>query len=280
MPALSSAELAPWIERIQARRTVIAEEIAPSRIKLYRLVSQTLSAPRRARKALGRSGAPTPALQLPWVPLWPALTAKPFHNIRDYGWGRALEDGADDIRGELNEVRGNFERAAYDSDRNVKTWRAFYFYFGGRPVQKNLDACPKTARILRRLPTNRNHVCFSAIEPGGVLQPHTGPTNTSLTAHLGLANCEGASIWVAGQQQKYQDGKVLFFDDSFVHWVEHSGNQIRYTLMITMWHPELNAIERGILGALIRATPQGTLKSKTSNPLDRKDGLTGAKPNG
>lgn len=195
---LSSAELAPWIERIQARRAAIREEIAPRRIKLYRVVSHMLSAPRRARKALGRSRILTSELQLPWVPLWPALTAKPFHNARDYAWRRALEDGTDDIRGELDQVRGEFERAAYDSDRNVKTWRTFYFYFGGGPVQKNLDACPKTARILRRLPTNKNHVCFSAIEPGGVLQPHIGPTNTSLTAHLGLANCEGASIWVAG----------------------------------------------------------------------------------
>jgi hypothetical protein len=43
--------------------------------------------------------------------------------------------------------------------------------------------------------------------------------------------------------------------------------------MITMWHPELNAIERGVLGALIRASPHGTLKSKTSNPMDRIDPL-------
>lgn len=70
---------------------------------------------------------------------------------------------------------------------------------------------------------------------------------------------------------------VLYFDDSFVHWVEHSGNQTRHTLMITMWHPELNVIERGILGALIRAIPQGTLRSKTSNPMDRTTRVTGGK---
>ena len=268
MPALSSVELAPWIERIEARRTVIREEIAPKRIRFYRLLSHILSASRQARKALGRSRVQTSEFQLPWLPIWPALTAKPFHNARDYSWARVLEDGVDDIRSELSQVRGGFERAAYDGERNVKIWRTFYFYFGGRPIQKNLDACPKTAKILRQLPTNKYHVCFSAIEPGGVLQPHTGPTNTSLTAHLGLSNCDGASIWVAGQQQKYQEGKVLFFDDSFVHWVEHSGNQIRYTLMTTMWHPELNGLERAFLAAIIRSTPQSTLKSKTPNPLD------------
>src|SRR5262249_22790062 len=118
-----------------------------------------------------------------------------------------------------------------------------------------------------RIPTNKNHVCFSAIEPGGKLQPHTGPTNTSLTAHLGLANCEGTSITVAGETRPYEEGKVLIFDDSFVHWVEHLGSKIRYTLLITLWHPELNGVERTLLAALLAATPQETLKP-TPNPLD------------
>jgi hypothetical protein len=264
---VSSAELAPWIERIKARRTKVKTEIAPRRIKLYQGVSQLLSAPRRAGKALRGIHPRASDLQLPWLPAWPGLAAKPFHDPRDFPWVRALEDATDDIRNEMFQVRDEFGRAAYDSDRNVKTWRTFYFYFGGKPIQEHLDACPKTREILRQIPTNKNHVCFSAIEPGGKLQPHTGPTNTSLTAHLGLSNCDGASICVAGETKTYEEGKVLILDDSFVHWVEHTGSKTRYTFMITLWHPELNGVERALLSAMIATTPQEKLKP-TPNPLD------------
>jgi aspartyl/asparaginyl beta-hydroxylase (cupin superfamily) len=267
----SPLELAPWIERIEAKQKAIREDIAPNRIRLYMLASRLLSVPRRTVNFARGTRQQAVELQLPWLPVWSGLTAKPFHDPRDFPWTRVLEEGVADIRNELHEVQRRFERAAYDTDRNVKTWRAFYFYLQGRPNQKNLDACPRTKEILQQIPLNKLHVCFSAIEPGGLLQPHTGPTNTSLTAHLGLENCDGAAIWVASHQQPYREGKVLIFDDSFVHWVEHTGQKIRYTLMITFWHPELNALERTLMAALVASTPQH-MAAHSPNPLDKKRG--------
>jgi len=43
-----------------------------------------------------------------------------------------------------------------------------------------------------------------------------------------------------------------FLDDSLVHWVEHAGSRVRYTLMVTFWHPDLNAFERSFLGLALR----------------------------
>ena len=119
----------------------------------------------------------------------------------------------------------------------------------------HLAACPRTADVLLRIPHNSFHVCFSAIEPGGALLPHTGPTNASLTAHLGLIDCAGARLWVADTSVDYSDDDVLVFDDSFVHWVEHSGSRTRFTLMITFWHPELSAVERTLLRRVVRMAP-------------------------
>jgi aspartyl/asparaginyl beta-hydroxylase (cupin superfamily) len=151
-------------------------------------------------------------------------------------------------------VRASFVRARYDSALNAKPWNTFYFFLQGRPVRENLAACPFTAAVLREIPHNGFHVCFSAIAPGGGLHPHTGPTNASLTAHLGLTDCAGARLWVAGESAEYRDGDVLVFDDSFVHCVDHDGGGLRCTLMITFWHPELTALERAFFRRVVQST--------------------------
>jgi Aspartyl/Asparaginyl beta-hydroxylase len=265
-----TVEIAPWVERIKARRQLIREEIAPRAVNFLMFASSVLSAPRRAVKALRGEKQQPAELQLPWLPAFSGLQPQPFHDPGKFPWVRALEASAADIRNELHKVQRDFGRAAYDSDRNVKTWKTFYFYLNGKPVEKHLDACPITKALLQQIPLNRLHVCFSAIEPGGMLQPHTGPTNASLTAHLGLEGCEGSAIWVAGEKRPYVEGKVLIFDDSFVHWVEHTGKQVRYTLMVTFWHPDMNGLERALVATLLKRAPDDVFDHKP-NPLDRKE---------
>jgi hypothetical protein len=258
-------DVAPWVARIEARRSLVASD-NPGVVRTLALMSQLLSLPRRVRKMWWRRRPP--ALQLPWIPAWSGLTARPFHNPADFPWVRALEESANDIREELHRVRERFGRAVYDSDRNIKTWKTFYFYLNGKPVEEHLAACPKTRAVLQGIPLNGLHVCFSAIEPGGFLQPHVGPTNVSLTAHLGLEGCRGTALWAAGRKRPYQDGKVLVFDDSFVHYVEHRGEKLRYTLMVTFWHPELNGLERALIARLLKMAPSDMFDHKP-NPLDR-----------
>jgi len=269
MASMSAGELAPWVERIKARRALVRQEIAPREVTLLMAASRVLSAPRRALKALRGVKETQSEMQLPWIPAFAGLAPQPFHDPGQFPWVRALEASVDDIRNELHQVQRDFGRAAYDSDRNVKTWKTFYFYLNGRPVAEHLDACPKTKALLGQIPLNGLHVCFSAIEPGGVLQPHTGLTNASLTAHLGLEGCEGSAIWVAGEKRPYVERKVLVFDDSFVHWVEHTGRQVRYTLMVTFWHPDMNVFERAVLATVIKRAPSDVFDYKP-NPLDKR----------
>jgi aspartyl/asparaginyl beta-hydroxylase (cupin superfamily) len=243
-PQMSPQELAPWLERIDGAQRHVQSETGAIKLGLYRAAAGILSSPR-----LGNNGAPPswPALQKPWFPFWPRLSSKPLHDPADFAWTRILRDAHRDIVDELGQVTERFGRAAYDSKIHNKPWNTYYFYLRSQAFADHLRDCPRTAEALAQLPTNRFHVCFSAIQPGGHLAPHTGPTNTSLTVHLGLANCDGARLFVADEQVAYRDGEVLIFDDSYVHWVEHAGAAIRYTLMVTIWHPELNAAERAFL---------------------------------
>jgi len=110
-----------------------------------------------------------------------------------------------------------------------------------------IKRCPETTRILESLPTNHAHVCFSAFPPGGGLPPHVAHTNVNLVCHLGVMNCEGATLYSGSEERTFEEGKCIILDDSFVHSIVHNGPAIRYSLMITFWHPDLNAIERAAI---------------------------------
>lgn len=258
LPAETSRPLDQWLAAIDASNATFQLEAGAAKLGLFKAAGHVLAAPRIVRK--GMTATPdrriVPELQRPWLPHWPGLAAKPLHDPRDHPWTERLRQACPAIRRELGGVHASFARARYDSHLNSAPWNTFYFFLQGRPVRENLAACPLTAAMLDEIPHNGFHVCFSAIAPGGALHPQTGPTNASLTAHLGLANCAGARLCVAGETAEYRDGDVLVFDDSFVHHVEHTGPGVRYTLMITFWHPELNALERSFFRRIVQTAPR------------------------
>jgi len=243
-----------WLTTIRTENAIFRAKTGVVRLAIFCMISWLLAVPRRLIKALRGDGwgSSMHEYQLPWLPPLPALKAMAIHDVRDHPWTQRLKEARPEIEEELANVLRSFSLARYDSDFNPKRWTTYYFHLLGRPVREHLAACPRTAQLLRQVPHNGFHVCFSAIEPGGSLHPHSGPTNASLVAHLGLDGCAGARICVAGESMEYRDGEVLVFDDSFVHRVEHAGTRMRYTLMITFWHPELTWLERGFLRQVVR----------------------------
>lgn len=247
-------DLQAWLAKIEAGNADFRRNIGPLKVGLFRLASYLLAGPRLVAVTLsgGLQASRAGAFQWPWLPRWPALQSKPVHIDRDHPWTQRVRAAWHEILAEMDHVQAEFARARYDSADNPKEWNTYYFYLQGAAINEHLAACPRTAAILRTLPHNGLHVCFSAIQPEGSLHPHTGPTNASLTAHLGLRHCAGAKLWVGEQVVEYRDGEVLVFDDSFVHWVENRGVAVRYTLMITFWHPSLTLLERLFLSRVLR----------------------------
>jgi aspartyl/asparaginyl beta-hydroxylase (cupin superfamily) len=245
-----------WLEKIHGGNAAFREQTGATQLGLFKAAAGLLASPRLLAQALRGGRSPSVSeLQIPWLPRWPGLAGTPIHDPRHHPWVERVREACPEIRQELAAVQASFAQARYDSHHNAKPWSTFYFFLHGRPVAENLSACPRTAAVLRGIPHNGFHVCFSAIESGGSLHPHTGPTNASLTAHLGLENCAGSRLWVAGEAADYRDDEVLVFDDSFVHWVENNGTRMRYTLMITFWHPDLSFCERAFLRQVIRRAP-------------------------
>merc|ERR1712060_499766 len=83
-------------------------------------------------------------------------------------------------------------------------------------------------------------IIFSALAPGTKLAPHCASTNVRLTCHLGLQCPQGAQIKVGPTWGTWEEGKCIFFDDSFTHEVVNDSDSVRIVLLIRFWHPELD----------------------------------------
>ena len=69
---------------------------------------------------------------------------------------------------------------------------------------------------------------FSLLRPRTRLAAHCGPTNARLRAHLGIVVPEGdCEIICGGEARRWEEGKVIVFDDSFEHEVHNETDQAR-----------------------------------------------------
>ena len=164
-----------------------------------------------------------------------------------------MEDTAKDFQ----EYRGD----GVNSDKSVMTnmngqWNVFYFWQQFILQERNATLCPKTYAVLEKLRQEGSilsgMVCFSSLMPGTTILPHTGPSNMRLTCHLGLIGCNNVKLTVGSEFAYYQEGKCLVFDDSFVHQVQHRGQERRITLMLDIWHPSMSPLEISVFSRVMR----------------------------
>jgi hypothetical protein len=104
-----------------------------------------------------------------------------------------------------------------------------------------------------------SRVGYSALSPGAFLHPHHGSSNAVLKLHLGLLvpqrSRQGgacANITVGGETRAWQAGRVLAFDDSFLHSVAFDGSGEcgsqgeRVVLQLVFEHPGLTRTVKSI----------------------------------
>ena len=154
------------------------------------------------------------------------------------------------------EVLGAFESGligseGIDDTENLTVngkWTELNLYHMGRKFEKNCNILPITTSILEKIPDIVSHVKgatkISVLQPGTIIKPHAGPTNTRIRLHLGLQVSDEASITVGNETRTWQEGKVLAFDDSYIHSVAHRGNAPRIALISDIWPPSMTDMDR------------------------------------
>lgn len=211
-------------------------------------------------------------VQQPTKFYFPGLPQIQFYNSALFEWAAALEAKTDAIRQELMDVMA--DSAAFapylpveDTSRphlrshalqGNSDWAAYYIWKDGERVEENALRCPVTAAAfddvpLDFLPGQAPSVLFSRLNPGAHIPPHCGLINTRLIGHLPLIVPGPAWLRVGNEVQRWQEGKLVVFDDSIEHEAKNEANETRVVLLFDFWRPEISLDEREHIAALVSA---------------------------
>ena len=173
----------------------------------------------------------------------PGLSAKPFHDPLEFPWNAAFEAATEDVLEEFRQVEE--EGTGFTSfDGYGRGWLAWLFSSEGRWFPETMAKAPKTTALLQSTHYTQGEFLFSELSAGGVIPPHTGGCNAVLSVHLALIVPPSARIQVGQEVRAWTPGKVLAFDDSFVHACWNPSRERRICLVWEVWHPELTEVER------------------------------------
>jgi beta-hydroxylase len=171
----------------------------------------------------------------------------PVYSNSTFPWVAAIEREWQLIRSELDQVLlrqadlPSFQEIATD----VKTitqdtgWKTFILLGYSLKAEENIRRCPETWRIVQQIPGLKTAV-FSIFEPGKHLPAHRGPYNGVLRLHLGLIvpePKERLGIRVGGTLCRWEEGRVLVFDDAYEHEAWNHTGATRVVLFVDFLKP-------------------------------------------
>lgn len=131
-------------------------------------------------------------------------------------------------------------------------WKTFFFHAYGSDSALARKLCPKTAAMLDRIP-DLEVAFFSVLGPRGRIKPHSGGYPGLVRAHLGLKVPQpvgAARMRVGDEMIRWEEGKVVVFDDTYRHEVWNDSDESRVVLLIDVhrpFRPVLAALNLAIL---------------------------------
>lgn len=143
----------------------------------------------------------------------------PFFDPLAFAFTTHLERRWREIHREFLGVRGEMvdwvERELYGEG-----WKVYglFDFPQGLPIAANMARCPLTAALLAEHIPSHGAAGFSLLEPHTRIQPHVGYQGQFLRCHLGLEVPPGdCALRAAGETRRWEEGRVLIFDDRVMH---------------------------------------------------------------
>ena len=181
-----------------------------------------------------------------------------------FPWAKAIESDWRLIRAELDRVleRKNELPNVQDitpdatSISRDASWKIFPLVAYGIRAPRNIELCPSTWRLVRRIPGLKTAM-FSILEPGKHIPAHRGPYNGVLRLHLGLIvpqPPELVRMRVGSDIVHWEEGRALIFDDAYEHEVWNDTDQLRVVLFVDFAKPlgfPANVVNRLLLVAAL-----------------------------
>ena len=163
------------------------------------------------------------------------------------------------IRQEFFQVFGHLHEGWFKNTTPDGDWFVFHLFNQGVGVEENCGKCPQTLALLDSVELFMGNCAFgnalfSVLLPGTHISRYYGPTNCRVRCHVPIVVPQGAcAIVVDGDKRHWKEGKLMLFDDSFLHEAWHQGGDSmgpRVVLMLDLWHPGLTPEEREAIAYL------------------------------
>lgn len=193
----------------------------------------------------------------------PGLTIKPFWDPQDFNWAKDLESSYSEIREEFDTVTANMDRLqregnniwagalTEDASSYGEGWKTLVLMDRGRWDPVNTNLFPKTAQAVYKSGIPATEIFFACMEGPSSIVKHSDFTNFVLTSHLALdipySGENKCRLTVGNETREWINGKSYVFDTSLLHDAENESDQMRYILMMRLWHPDLTPIEKEAL---------------------------------
>jgi aspartyl/asparaginyl beta-hydroxylase (cupin superfamily) len=157
-----------------------------------------------------------------------------FRDARDFAFAAALERHWREVYDEYRGVAGELEPWVED-ELYEGAWNVFplFTFPHGAPIADRIARCPRTAELVDRHFARHGVAGFSVLGPGARVRAHQGYQGDFLRCHLGLRVPPGdCAIEVGGAVRRWEDGKVLVFDDRETHAAWNATDAERVILLV------------------------------------------------
>lgn len=175
------------------------------------------------------------------------VSNRPVLPKSEFEWAKLLEDNWHHIHAEVSALLANQKDLPNIQDiqpaesllTTDNKWKTFFLQGFGHKAEKNRELCPVTAKVLDQIPGLLTGF-FSILYPGKHIPAHKGIFRGIVRTHLGLVipgkpgECR---MRVDKEFIHWEQGKAVFFDDTFNHEVWNDSDGIRVVLLLDTKRP-------------------------------------------
>ncbi|KAL7481508.1 hypothetical protein ACHAW6_007189 [Cyclotella cf. meneghiniana] len=186
-----------------------------------------------------------------------------WDNVKDdFVWAQKLSKSYKDIRHEFLSVISNPEKLhggnniwagalTTDAASYGEGWKTLVLINRGQWDEANANLFPVTSRAIHESGVPAAEVFFASMKPRTNIKPHSDFTNFVLTSHLPLVIPENGKnkcrLSVGDHTRQWIEGEIIMFDTSIYHDAVNDSDEMRYILMLRVWHPDLTTNEKEAL---------------------------------
>ena len=192
----------------------------------------------------------------PSIFYYPGLSSsKKVYNPADFAFAKTIEQNTSKILEEYRRLQESGVESDYDTSRDEShklhegSWSWNSYITKGHRQADFASRCTTTVEILESVPTLMtgtpfSFAFFSSLQGNSKISAHHGPCNLRLRCHLPLIVPDGdCGMEIGGEVVRWEEGKLLIFDDCYEHAVWNTSDSERVLLLFDIWHPDLHQEE-------------------------------------